>query len=326
MFSAIRARSALVVLAMGMAGCVVTEQSVFPQLAGDHDRYLPGDVGKVAALVGPWLEEHHCFLTSRSDGGVTCIDCTVKGTDRLTHRFRVTLTPWVKNGGTYTRIHVEKESCIGSEFDSGVGPSLLDYIDALNERPEAALVLLAKNDQPQTEEARAIERIQKLHGTIQREPSLPGAPVVGVDLHSTRTTDDDLALLRGVPAVVKLNLFGTRITDAGLANLAALPGLQTLYLNQTQIGDAGLERLSGLKNLRELGLYRTRVTDSGLEKLKCLPSLQQLTVSGRPITDAGLAHLKGMASLRELSIRDTSATDAGVADLKKALPRLVVLR
>jgi hypothetical protein len=324
---------------LGLAGCGVTEQSVFPQLTAtsEHDRYLPGNVERVSKLITPWLDQHHCLFTSRIEGGVTWIDCTYANNQR----FHVVLTPWQKDDVVFTRIHVEPDrdpvpggpavDQRGAQELSKVFAELVSYVDRLNTGPPVTSLQQARSDQPPpvkdlSEEGRALERFQKLRGKVVRDSNMPGAPVVMVDLHSTKATDEDVALLRNFPAVTKLNLYGTRVTDAGMASLGALPLLQTLYLNQTEVGDAGLEYLSGLKNLRELGLFRARVTDRGLEKLQRVQGLQVLVVSGRQISDAGLVYIKGMPNLRELNIRDTAVTDAGVADLKRALPRLVVLR
>jgi len=322
----IRALSALLVLAMCLAGCVPIDQSVFPQLAATQDRYVLGNVDRVALLISPWLEQHHCSLATRSEQGVTWLSCTAANNQR----FRVVLTPWENNHAVFTRIHVEGDE--GSEIPGVLLVQLLQFVDSLNDGTPATTLRQAKQDplpvgkQALSEEARALERIKKLRGTVQRDMSQPGTPVVSVDLHATKAGDEDVAMLHIFPTIMKLNLYGTRITDAGLVHLTALPGLQTLYLNQTEIGDAGLDRLSGLKNLHELGLYHTRVTDRGLEKLKNVPSLQQLTLSGKQITDAGLVHLKAMTNLHQLNIHDTAITAAGIADLKRVLPHLVVLR
>jgi Leucine-rich repeat (LRR) protein len=324
--SAIRADFALVVLALAAAGCGSTAPSVFPQFAGDHDRYLQGNIEHASKIVCPWLEQHHCLLDPRTDSGVMWIECTSANNQH----FHVTLTPWQKNDVLYTRIHIEASA--GSFIPEDFLAQLLQCVDAQNDGTAATSIRLAKTDpraldkQNQSDEARAVERIKKLHGKLVRDMTQPGSPVTTVDLHSTHATDEDVAMLRCFPNLVKLNLYGTRITDASLANLVALPGLTTLYLNQTEIDDAGVEQLLVLKNLHELGLYRTRVTDRGVARLEYMPSLQQLTLGGKQITDAGIVHLKTLTGLHELGVRDTAVTDAGVTDLKKSLPKLVVLR
>ena len=102
-------------------------------------------------------------------------------------------------------------------------------------------------------QAQAVAKIKKLGGQVQFAATLPGMPVVGIDLHGTRVRDADLSVLASLPAVRTLNLHNTAITDAGLAYLKAVPHLQTLFLNQTAISDAGLEQLKALPELRELG-------------------------------------------------------------------------
>jgi hypothetical protein len=321
-----RAGSLLLVLIVGLAGCVPIDQSVFPQRAATQDRYVQATVERVGGVLSPWLEQHHCSLAARSEQGVTWMACTaVSG-----QRFRVVLTPWENNNVIFTRIHVEGDE--ESEVPGVLMVQLLQFIDSLNDGTPATSLRQAKQEprqvgkQASSEEGRVLERIKKLRGTVVRDTTQPGSPVIAVDLHATRATDEDVAMLHVFPTVMRLNLYGTRISDAGLVHLTALPGLQTLYLNQTEISDAALDRLCGLKNLHELGLYHTHVTDRGLEKLKGVLSLQQLTLSGKQITDAGLVHIKQMTNLHQLNIHDTAITDAGIADLKKRLPHLIVLR
>ena len=96
-------------------------------------------------------------------------------------------------------------------------------------------------------EERAVNAILKLDGKVTRDETLPGRPVVLVDL------------------------CGTKITDAGLKDLKELKGLQTLFLCETKITDAGLKdlkELKELKGLRKLDLGGTKITNAGLKDLK----------------------------------------------------------
>jgi hypothetical protein len=172
---------------------------------------------------------------------------------------------------------------------------------------------------------RAIGKVRKLGGTVQRDSERVDDPVIGLDLHKTHASDEDLAILPLFPGLKTLNLYGSRVEGPGLVFARRLENLQSLYLNHTAIGDDALENLRGLKNLRELGLYQTRVTDRGMVILRDLPALQQLSLSGSGITDAGLALLKRAPCLSILTLFDTAATNAGIADLQNALPRLKIL-
>jgi len=177
-----------------------------------------------------------------------------------------------------------------------------------------------------TPRERVVDKVEKLGGHSKADDKLPGAPLVEIDLHQTRTRDAELEMLHGLVTLKTLNLFGTSITDAGLAHLAGLTKLEKLHLNHTAITDAGLEHLRGLTGLKELSLYGTKVTDDGLRHLAVLPTLQVLTLGGRQITDQGLKHLLGLKDLRHVSLSGTSVTDAGVSELLRHRPKLQVVR
>jgi hypothetical protein len=171
-----------------------------------------------------------------------------------------------------------------------------------------------------TPQEKIIERTKQLGGTTEFVPPLPTGTLVGLDLHATRTTDTDLALLDGLTGIRSLNLYDTKVTDAGLKHLGGLTDLQTLYLNDTGVSDAGLQSLRGLTSLTVLGLTNTRVTDEGLTYLTGRSHLREVSLGGTKITDQGLAQLKGLKSLKLVILTHTSVTPAGVQDLKKALP------
>src|SRR5207249_701618 len=102
-------------------------------------------------------------------------------------------------------------------------------------------------DQADDAEAKAVEAITKLGGTVTRDDKLPGKPVIAV------------------------NLYGTKVTDAGLKELKHLKQLTSLNLaGTTQVTDAGLKELKELKQLTSLNLGGTKVTAAGLKELKDL--------------------------------------------------------
>ena len=149
-------------------------------------------------------------------------------------------------------------------------------------------------------EERAVNAILKLDGKVTRDETLPGRPVVLVDL------------------------CGTQITDVGLKDLKELKGLQTLWLHDTQITDTGLKELKELKGLQELNLSETKITDAGLKDLKELKGLQKLNLSHAKITDAGLKDLKELTNLKQLDLFGTKVTWAGVKKLMQALPKTYI--
>lgn len=214
----------------------------------------------------------------------------------------------------------------------------------------------------------AIRKIMELRGVLrfdyqQQDRSAPDKPrppewlqkavgeeyfrkVVSVDFAyggGAKVTDDDLALLAGLPDLTTIELGNNKtVTDAGLKHLAGLRKLRTLYLyrntftgdglrhlprdleclslSKTPIGDAGLAHLAGMRKLKILQLPNTAITDRGLAELSGLSSLEDLQLMQTDITDAGLEHLKSMPSLQRIALSGTNVTSQGVARLRQALP------
>src|SRR5438128_8506641 len=74
--------------------------------------------------------------------------------------------------------------------------------------------------QPDLEQA--ITAIKTLGGTLERDPTIPGAPVTAVRLRATQTSDAELVLLKGLPAPRALDLAHTGMTDTGLGERKGL--------------------------------------------------------------------------------------------------------
>jgi hypothetical protein len=180
-------------------------------------------------------------------------------------------------------------------------------------------------DSGKNKEELLIARIQKAGGVVMRDFRIPGAPINGIDLHGTHTTDADLQQFQGLTHLVHLNLYGTRVTDAGMVYLAGLTALHTLHLTSTAVTDAGLQNLRGLTRLKQLGLFHTGVTDAGLVYLKGMKELEELSLSGPNITDQGLAQLKSLPSLHRLLLSKTSVTKAAVHEFECTSPRLKIV-
>ncbi len=158
-------------------------------------------------------------------------------------------------------------------------------------------------------------------------------------------TDDDLAVLQGLPDVREITLFDrSRITDAGLIHLGRLkhleklplhgtgvrgPGLRhfasqkltLITLQDTPFTDEGMVYLANRPSLRYLNLSGTKITDDGLSALVNLPSLTRLEINRTAISDEGLVHLARLTSLAELFVRNANTTDAGHTKLQKLLPK-----
>ena len=104
-------------------------------------------------------------------------------------------------------------------------------------------------DEPKgTQEAAAIEFINKNQGGYVRDDKLPGKPVYWVQVQG--------------------------LDDADLEKLKPLAKLRTLYLTRSRVTDAGLKHLHGLTNLKELYLVNTKASKEGVQLLqKALPKV-----------------------------------------------------
>ena len=177
----------------------------------------------------------------------------------------------------------------------------------------------------QTDEAAAIDRIEKCGARVTIHKSQSGQSSVSVEfwqywphgeLDAARARHNrDLAHLKQLPHIRSLDLSRTWTSDAGLAYLKGLKELQSLDLSYSEITDDGLAQLSDLKGLQYLDLSRTRVTDAGLVHLKDLTGLQSLNLARTIVTDAGLVHLKGLVQLQSLDLSGTEVTGPGLVNL-----------
>jgi len=158
---------------------------------------------------------------------------------------------------------------------------------------------------------------------IERDPSLPGNPVVKIAFgcHS-EAPDADLARLSRYPELREVDVLSDKITDAGLRHLKALAHLETLKLNSSTITDKGLEHLAALSGLKSLVLFRTRATDSGLAHLKKLSGLRSLWLIRIPITSECVSQLKELANLETLGFDQLHGDSLSKAtELVPLLPR-----
>ena len=191
------------------------------------------------------------------------------------------------------------------------------------------------------EELRAIETIEAIGGTVQRDPEGTNRPVSKVNLHHAKFKDAGLQTLvpfaglktvdvsytkvtdAGVrqmvaqhPHLVDVNLSGTKITDAGLKDLRALKDLRTLSLWTTSITDAGLPHIRACAHLEKLELAQTSVTNAGVKEITGLKKLRVLSLfNSNGISDPVMQHVKEMTGLEELDLARTAITDAGLPEL-----------
>ena len=138
------------------------------------------------------------------------------------------------------------------------------------------------------ERDRALVVVKKVGGSHQADATLPGQPIVKVDLSGTPATDADVANLKGLTQVRALNLNLTRITDEGLVHLRGMKHLEELGLGLTSMGDPGMAHLKGLTRIKRVDLRATKLTDVGLGHLQALKDLEVLDVDGTQVTDKGV--------------------------------------
>ena len=119
------------------------------------------------------------------------------------------------------------------------------------------------------DESKAIEKIELLGGKVKRDDTLPGRPVVMINLQgSKRFNDRYIWLLKSFTRLTKLNLNGTAITDEGLKEVGNLKALTMLGLSSTTVTDKGLNEIRNLTLLNVLFIRDTATTDVGVNALK----------------------------------------------------------
>jgi len=188
----------------------------------------------------------------------------------------------------------------------------------------AAVLLLCcpTTEANQASRDKVMAAVQRLGGSVEFDQSQKDKPIIKVDLHGTKVTDADLAILKGLKELRILDLRLTHIGDAGVANLKNLKKLQTLNLFRSELTDKGLAYLRNLKRLETLLIGGTKVTDAGLSNLRNMQALKKLSLFQTHVTDAGVPHLKRLSKLETLLISGSGITETGTHELQVALPRL----
>ena len=161
---------------------------------------------------------------------------------------------------------------------------------ALVARPAwAADAKEVKLDKDQQE---AVNKLRAKGAAVMQIAADTDALAVNLGIVGKQATDEDLALVKGLPKVTQLDLHNTAVTDAGLAGVAGLTSVTHLHLNGTAVTDAGLKHLKGLAALEYLNLYNTGVTDDGVKQLADLKKLKKLYLWQTKVTPDGAKALK----------------------------------
>jgi len=128
-----------------------------------------------------------------------------------------------------------------------------------------------------TKQERAIAEIEGRAGTYKIDETLPGKPIVKVDLSFSEIDADCIRVVGNLPHLQYLNLLETSVTDDDMVPLGALTELRALNLMSTHIRGAGLLQLKGLVELQKLNLGCSQLGDEGLAAITSLSSLRALT-------------------------------------------------
>ena len=115
-----------------------------------------------------------------------------------------------------------------------------------------------------TNQERAIAEIEGRAGSYKIDETLPGKPIVKVDLSFSEIDADCITVVGNLPHLQYLSLLETSVTDDDIVPLGALTELRALNLMSTHIRGAGLLQLKGLVLLQSLNLQCTQLGDEGL--------------------------------------------------------------
>lgn len=117
------------------------------------------------------------------------------------------------------------------------------------------------------DEARLQAVVAKLGGEFRRAAFSKAKDLVWlVDLHGTKTTDADLALLKPVPGSFEMDLSFTHVTDKCIASLAGFDVI-SVNLMGTKVGNAVIEDLRKMPKLHTVNVAQTAVTANGIAEL-----------------------------------------------------------
>jgi len=97
-----------------------------------------------------------------------------------------------------------------------------------------------------TNQERAIAEIEGRAGSYKIDDTLPGKPIVKVDLSFAEIGAHSIRTVGNLPHLRHLSLLETSVTDDDIVPIGALTELRSLNLMSTHIRGAGLLRLKGL--------------------------------------------------------------------------------
>ncbi len=178
-----------------------------------------------------------------------------------------------------------------------------------------------------TTQERAIADIEGRAGTYKIDPTLPGKPIVKVDLSFSEINPNSMRLVGKLSHLRQLSLLDTSVTDEDIGPLSALTELRSLNLMSTNVRGVGLTQLKGLTLLQSLNLQCTPLGEEGLASITNLSSLRNLDLAFTGVTDRALAYFRvtdshnghagahGLVNLASLNLKGTQIDGPGLANL-----------
>ena len=154
--------------------------------------------------------------------------------------------------------------------------------------------------------------------TLARVATLPA--VLTLMMRSDRISDSGLAHLAKMSTLQQVDLYSPGLSDASLAQLAKIEGLKYLTVDSPQLTDVGLEYVGKLKKLEAIDIKADQVTGESLAQIATLPNLRQLTLDSKQLADVGLVHLQLAPRLKHIAFKKGKLTEGEIERLCEAHP------
>jgi hypothetical protein len=162
----------------------------------------------------------------------------------------------------------------------------------------------------------AIAAVKRLGGVVKRDDSLPGRPVVEVNLTFYGALGGgDLRPLASFRRLRTLKVLVHRLTPALVAELQSFTGVKSLALHVSDCSGLDPRVLTRLDSLEELGLRGNAVTDDVLKRVVGLASDAAAPGAAGGRGPGAMRREASLAHLKSLYLRDTLVTDTGLKQL-----------
>ncbi len=137
-----------------------------------------------------------------------------------------------------------------------------------------------------------------------------------LELFETKTTLEDIGVLKELKYLVTLTLESNAVTTKGLDSLKALSSLRNLVIIE-DIADKDWEGIKVVTQITSLTIRNSYVGNDGLTSLGKLTGLLSLSIEDEDITDDGLKALKDLKKLKSLKLASDKITGAGIKEVAK---------